>query len=60
MSLNGQDRDAAKRGLTVRVGLAPNPFGGDLADGGLWALVDAMEEHGYDSLWVSDSAGLDD
>jgi probable F420-dependent oxidoreductase len=52
------ERDAARRGLTVRVGLAPNPFDGDLTDGGLWALVQAMEETGYDSLWLSDSAGL--
>jgi probable F420-dependent oxidoreductase len=52
------DRDAARRGLTVRVGLAPNPFEGDRGAPGLWELVDAMEECGYDSLWVSDSAGL--
>jgi probable F420-dependent oxidoreductase len=52
------DRDAAARGLTVRVGLAPNPFDGDRSVDGLWALVDAMEEAGYDSLWLSDSAGL--
>ncbi len=54
----GGERDAARRGLTIRVGLAPDPFGGNLANGGLWALVDAMEEFGYDSLWLSDSAGL--
>jgi probable F420-dependent oxidoreductase len=52
------DRNAARRGLTVRVGLAPNPFGADLADGGLWKFVDAMEHVGYDSLWMSDTAGL--
>jgi probable F420-dependent oxidoreductase len=52
------DRDAAGRGLTVRVGLAPNPFDGDRGVDGLWALVDAMEQSGYDSLWLSDSAGL--
>jgi probable F420-dependent oxidoreductase len=52
------DRDAARRGLTVRVGLAPNPFDGDRGAPGLWELVDAMEECGYDSLWVSDSASL--
>jgi len=54
----GGDRNAARRGLTVRVGLAPNPFAGELAGGGLWSLVDAMEEAGYDSLWLSDTAGL--
>ncbi len=54
----GEPRDASRRGLTVRVGLAPNPFDGDLAGAGLWTLVDAMEEAGYDSLWLSDSAGL--
>jgi probable F420-dependent oxidoreductase len=55
----GGDRHAARRGLTVRVGLAPNPFAtGHAGLDDLWRLVDAMEEHGYDSLWVSDSAGL--
>jgi hypothetical protein len=39
----------------VRVGLAPNPFDGDLAGGGLWTLVDAMEEAGYESLSQSES-----
>jgi probable F420-dependent oxidoreductase len=54
----GDDRNAARRGLTVRVGLAPNPFAGEFVGDGLWSLVDAMEEAGYDSLWLSDSAGL--
>jgi probable F420-dependent oxidoreductase len=54
----GGDRNAARRGLTVRMGLAPNPFGTDLPAGGLWSLIEAMEESGYDSLWLSDTAGL--
>jgi probable F420-dependent oxidoreductase len=52
------DRHAGRRGLAVRVGLAPNPFEADPGATRLWALVEAMEESGYDSLWVSDSAGL--
>lgn len=52
------DRNAARRGLTIRMGLAPNPFGADLAGGALWSLVEAMEDAGYDSLWLSDTAGL--
>lgn len=52
------DRDAARRGLTVRVGLAPSPFTDDDGGRALWALVEAMEEAGYDSLWLPDSAGL--
>ena len=55
----GGDRNAARRGLTVRMGLAPNPFAtGHAGLDALWRLVEAMEELGYDSLWVSDSAGL--
>jgi len=52
------ERDAARRGLTIRVGLSPNPFSDHLSNGGLWTMVDAMEEAGYDSLWLSDSAGI--
>ena len=45
--------------LTVRVGIGWNPFGGDgLADGRFWDAVDAMEDLGYDSIWLSDTASL--
>jgi probable F420-dependent oxidoreductase len=47
------------RPLTVRAGVGWSPFDGDgLADGRFWRAVEAMEELGYDSLWLSDSAGL--
>jgi probable F420-dependent oxidoreductase len=50
---------AADRPLTVRVGIGWSPFDGDgLADGRFWTAVEAMEELGYDSLWLSDSAAL--
>ena len=39
--------DQAKQRLTPELGPTPRR-----------ALVEAMEESGYDSLWVSDSAGL--
>jgi probable F420-dependent oxidoreductase len=47
-------RDARARGLTVRVGVGL-PRGPGTA-GELWTLVDALEEIGYDSLWLSDTA----
>ena len=41
------------------MGVGWNPFGGDgLADGSLWSAVATMEELGYDSIWLSDTAGL--
>jgi probable F420-dependent oxidoreductase len=47
-------RDARARGLTIRVGIAlPRA---PRSAGDLWALVDALEEIGYDSLWLSDTA----
>ena len=50
---------ADDRRLTVRVGIGWSPFDGDgLADGRFWAAVGAMEELGYDSVWLSDSAAL--
>lgn len=43
----------------MRVGVGWNPFGGDgLADGRFWEAVDAMEEIGYDSIWLADTAAL--
>jgi probable F420-dependent oxidoreductase len=45
--------------LSVRVGVGTNPFAGDgLADGTFWSLVETLEETGYDSLWLSDTAHL--
>jgi len=45
--------------LTVRVGVGLNPFAGSgLADGTFWASVETMEELGYDSIWLSDTAAL--
>jgi probable F420-dependent oxidoreductase len=43
--------------LTVRVGLAWSPFDRESVPGpGFWRAVEAMEELGYDSLWLSDTA----
>jgi probable F420-dependent oxidoreductase len=45
--------------LTVRVGVGWNPFNGaGLGDGVFWSAVETMEELGYDSIWLSDTAGL--
>lgn len=45
--------------LSVRVGVGWNPFAGDgLADGRFWHAVAAMEDIGYDSIWLSDTAAL--
>jgi probable F420-dependent oxidoreductase len=43
--------------LSVRVGVGVSPIGGAVeSDSSLWDLVDTLEEVGYDSLWLSDSA----
>jgi probable F420-dependent oxidoreductase len=43
--------------LSVRVGVGLGPGSGDgLRDGTFWAFVETIEEVGYDSLWLSDSA----
>jgi probable F420-dependent oxidoreductase len=43
----------------VRVGVGINPFATDgLTDGSFWAAVQAMEELGFDSIWLSDTATL--
>ena len=47
-------RDARARGLTIRVGIAPPPQLRAVDE--LWRFVDALEELGFDSLWLSDSA----
>src|SRR4051794_41630688 len=47
-------RDARSRGLTIRVGIAPPPQVRAVDE--LWRFVDALEELGYDSIWLSDSA----
>src|SRR5256886_17694662 len=47
-------RDTRARGLTIRVGIAPPPQLRTVDD--LWRFVDALEELGYDSIWLSDSA----
>jgi probable F420-dependent oxidoreductase len=45
--------------LSVRVGVGWNPFAGDgVADGRFWEAVDTMEEVGYDSVWLADTAAL--
>ncbi|HET6692300.1 MAG TPA: LLM class flavin-dependent oxidoreductase [Miltoncostaeaceae bacterium] len=47
--------------MSVRVGLGWNPF--EAVDPGapaFWEAVEAMEELGYDSLWLSDTATLGD
>jgi probable F420-dependent oxidoreductase len=54
-----QRNRGASAKLTVRVGVGLNPFAGSgLADGRFWATVEAMEELGYDSIWLSDTAAL--
>lgn len=54
-----QRNPGASPKLTVRVGVGLNPFAGDsVADGGFWTAVDTMEQVGYDSIWLSDTAGL--
>lgn len=43
--------------LTVKVGLAWNPFDREAVPGPrFWKAVELMEELGYDSLWLSDTA----
>ncbi|HEY3187550.1 MAG TPA: LLM class flavin-dependent oxidoreductase [Solirubrobacteraceae bacterium] len=45
--------------LSIRVGVGWSPFDGDgLADGRFWRAIDTMEELGYDSIWLSDTATL--
>jgi probable F420-dependent oxidoreductase len=47
------------RRLTVRVGVGWNPLSGaELEDGLFWSAVETMEELGYDSIWLSDTAAL--
>ena len=41
------------------MGVGLNPFAGNgLADGSFWRSVETMEELGYDSIWLSDTAAL--
>src|SRR4051795_12239391 len=47
-------RDARARGLTIRVGVAPPPQLRAVDE--WWRFVDALEDLGYDSIWLSDSA----
>src|SRR4051794_41515878 len=47
-------RDARARGLTIRVGIAPPPQLRAVDE--WWRFVDALEDLGYDSIWLSDSA----
>ncbi len=43
--------------LSVRVGVGLSPgSGAALADDSFWKLIETLEEVGYDSLWLSDSA----
>ncbi len=54
-----QRNPGAPAKLTVRVGVGLNPFAGaGVADGGFWTAVETMEELGYDSIWLSDTAAL--
>jgi probable F420-dependent oxidoreductase len=43
--------------LTVRVGVGLSPLDSSDADR-LWSVIDALEEQGWDSIWLSDSATL--
>lgn len=51
---------SVQSGLSVRVGISLNPFEAEGPDDGarFWSAVEAMEEAGYDSIWLSDSATL--
>jgi probable F420-dependent oxidoreductase len=43
--------------LSVRVGVGLSPMSGSaLRDGSFWELIETLEDVGYDSLWLSDSA----
>jgi probable F420-dependent oxidoreductase len=54
-----QRKPDAPAKLTVRVGVGLNPFAGSgLDDGSFWTSVETMEELGYDSIWLSDTASL--
>lgn len=54
-----QPNPGAPAKLTVRVGVGLNPFAGSgLHDGRFWTSVETMEELGYDSIWLSDTAAL--
>lgn len=45
--------------MSVRVGVGWSPFeAADLASGRFWRAVETMDELGYDSLWLSDTATL--
>lgn len=45
--------------MSVRVGIGWGPFAGDdLTPGRFFGLVERIEELGYDSIWLSDSATL--
>jgi probable F420-dependent oxidoreductase len=45
--------------LSVRIGIAPNPFASRRLSGpAFWDTIALMEELGYDSIWLSDTAGL--
>lgn len=46
----------AEEGLSVRVGVGLGLFDGAPSAERLWRAVDAMEDIGYDSIWLSDSA----
>ncbi len=47
--------------MSVRVGLGWNPFEAvEPGSTGFWEAVEVMEEVGYDSLWLSDTATLGD
>ncbi len=48
---------ARARGLTIRVGIALAQQDESIAT--LWHAVEAMEELGYDSVWLSDTAARD-
>jgi probable F420-dependent oxidoreductase len=47
------------RRLSVRIGVGLSPFtSAGFADGAFWKIVETLEDVGYDSLWLSDSARL--
>ena len=45
--------------LSVRVGIGMSPDGRDLIrNGEFWKIIETLEEVGYDSIWLSDTASL--
>ena len=49
---------AGRRSASASASAGARSTASGVADGRFWRAVDAMEELGYDSIWLSDTAGL--